>query len=152
MSEKKQEAKPQPDKPTTKAIPFEVIREGTAPKLRDKKQTIHYAIGKHDNVDGIRLISNTGKGLFSSEPIPLTAIQQCLSNLETTVEFTSRLFHPLFSKLSNNNAGFIASVLRQEGVLKPVDGKLFKHQLVIKPDMIVKHLLATTPPPKATTK
>ena len=149
MSEKKQEAKPKSDKTATKEIPFEVIREGVAPKLRDKKQTINYAIGKHEKNDALKLLSNTGNGLFSSEPIPLSSIQQCLSKQGAAPEFTSRIFHQLFTQQSNNNAGFIAAVLRQEKILMPVEGKLFKHQLAIKPDAIVKHLLPTTLP-KAT--
>ncbi len=161
MSDKIQEDKTQqplkdvstkPVKSPLKDIPFEIIRKGTAPKLRDNKQTIHYAIGKHDRNDALKLVSNTGNGLFSSEPISLTSIQQCLSKQGMTAEFTSRIFHSLFSKLSNNNTGFIAAVLRQEGVLKQVDGKLFKHQLAIKPDTIVKHLLASALTPKSKTK
>jgi len=128
---------------STNTMPeFTCIREGSAPKLRDQTQLIHYAIGKSNDVDVIQLVSNTNNGLFSDELITIESIQQCLSGRGDLATFTSRIFHPLFRKSSNNNSGFIGAVLRNEGILKTADKKQFKHQLAVKSDEILNHLTA----------
>ena len=121
---------------------FTCIRKGSAPKLRDQTQQIHYAIGKSHGVDVIQLVSNTNNGLFSDELLPIELIQQCLSSRDDQTTFTSRIFHPLYKQKSNNNAGFLGAVLRHEGILKTVDKKQFKHQLAIKSNDILAHLIA----------
>lgn len=121
---------------------FTCIRKGSAPKLRDQTQLIHYAIGKNNDIDVIQLVSNTNNGLFSDELITIESIQQCLSGRGDLATFTSRIFHPLFRKSSNNNAGFLGAVLRREGILKTSDKKQFKHQLAVKSDEILIHLTA----------
>jgi len=131
-----------PPEPTNTKPEFTCIRKGSAPKLRDQTQLIHYAIGKSNYVDVIQLVSNTNNGLFSDELIRIEPIQQCLSGRGELATFTSRIFHPLFRKSSNNNAGFLGAVLRHEGILKTADKKQFKHQLAIKSDDILSHLTA----------
>ncbi|SGZ20467.1 hypothetical protein [Moritella viscosa] len=138
-TESPQEATPES---TSTKPEFTCIREGSAPKLRDQTQLIHYAIGKSNDVDVIQLVSNTNNGLFSDELIRIESIQQCLSGRGDLATFTSRIFHPLFRKSSNNNAGFLGAVLKHEGILKTADKKQFKHQLAINPDDILMYLTA----------
>jgi len=137
----KTESELDPESTNTKPE-FTCIRKGSAPKLRDQTQLIHYAIGKSNDVDVIQLVSNTNNGLFSDELLPIESIQQYLSGRGELATFTSRIFHPLFSKSSNNNAGFLGAVLRHEGILKAADKKQFKHQLAVKSDEILNHLTA----------
>ena len=137
----KLESKSAPESTNTKPE-FTCIREGSAPKLRDQTQLIHYVIGKSNDVDVIQLVSNTNNGLFSDELLPIEFIQQCLSGRGELATFTSRIFHPLFSKSSNNNAGFLGAVLKHEGILKTANKKQFKHQLAIKSDDILMYLTA----------
>ena len=119
---------------------FKLIREGSAPKLIDKKKKIGYVIGKNDDIDVIKIISNSSSGLFSTEPVSITSIQDCLSTQTSDSIFSSRIFRPLYNQKSNNNTGFIAAILRHEGVLKSANDKRFKHQLAIKSDKILDHL------------
>ncbi|MCL1056806.1 hypothetical protein L2729_02220 [Shewanella gelidimarina] len=88
------------------------IRKGSAPKIRNSTQLIHYGIGKSNGTDVLQLISNTNNGLFSDELIAIESIQKCLSGLANGSTFTSRIFHSLFKQKSNNNAGFLGAVLR----------------------------------------
>ncbi len=110
-----------PPESTNTKPEFTCIRKGSAPKLRDQTQLIHYAIGKSNDVDVIQLVSNTNNGLFSDELLPIESIQRCLSGRGELATFTSRIFHLLFRKSSNNNAGFLGTVLRHEGILKAAD-------------------------------
>ena len=143
MSKDKEVIKPEAAPESTNTKPaFTCIRKGSAPKLRDQTQLIHYAIGKSNDVDVIQLVSNTNNGLFSDELLPIESIQQCLSGRGELATFTSRIFHPLFSKSSNNNAGFLGAVLKHEGILKTTEKTVFKHQLAINPDDILMYLTA----------
>ncbi len=144
MSKNKEATKPDSAPESTNTKPeFTCIREGSAPKLRDQTQLIHYAIGKSNDVDVIQLVSNTNNGLFSDELVPIESIQQCLSGRADQATFTSRIFHPLYKQKSNNNAGFLGAVLRHEGILKTADKAVFKHQLIIKPDDILAQLTSS---------
>ena len=82
----------------------------------------------------LRLASNQGSGLFSSEWIEISAIESLLSGLPES--FSSREFAPLFSHKSRNNPGFLAAVLRSPEVclIEEAPGTVFMHQCF--PDLI----------------
>ena len=117
-----------------------IIREGTAPKLRNTEQLIKYAIVQVDDEPCIQLVSNDGNGLFSLEPISITSLVEKLSGNITDKPFSSRIFHSLFNQQSNNNAGFLAAVLRKEDILTTAPKKQYLHQLAIPADKIEQHL------------
>lgn len=121
-------------------INFKLIRKGSAPKLRDETESIQYELGHVEGKLSLRVTSNDKDGLFSGEAIPVSNLVACLSKYAKGSSFTSRVFHPAFSKKSSNNAGFLAAILRAEKVLVPIEGKLFLHELSIDPKTLEKHL------------
>jgi len=135
-------AEPAPESANTKPE-FTCIRKGSAPKLRDSTQQIYYAVGKNLDMDVLQLVSNTNNGLFSDELIPIQSIQDCLSTQDKQASFSSRIFNSLYKQKSNNNAGFLAAVLREEDILEVADKKLFMHQLAINVEDIFTHLIGT---------
>ncbi|MCY1302485.1 hypothetical protein D9M70_521420 [compost metagenome] len=63
----------------------------------------------------MRLIGNSGGGLFSSEWISCSLLEQFVSN---KTELTSGSFKALFPNKSVNTGGFIMAVLRSLGLLQ----------------------------------
>jgi hypothetical protein len=57
-----------------------------------------------------------GKGKFSREDIPFSSIYKLLKE-QSDKAIKSKTFDPLFTNKSNNNAGFLAAVLRHQGIL-----------------------------------
>jgi hypothetical protein len=121
-------------------IKFKILRKGSASKLRDETESIQYELGHVEGKLSLRVTSNDKDGLFSGEAIPASNIAVCLSKNAKGSSFTSRVFHPAFSKKSSNNAGFLAAILRAEKVLIPIEGKLFLHELSIDPKTLERHL------------
>ncbi|MEY8213027.1 MAG: hypothetical protein RPR97_00950 [Colwellia sp.] len=136
------ESKNNPVASTDEKIQFELIRKGSASKLRDPTQLVQYELGNVDDVLSLRITSNDKDGLFSGESIPINKIADCLSKLSDGASFSSRVLHNLFSNQSNNNVGFLAAIFRAENVLKATEGKLYMHQFVVKHTELEAHLTA----------
>jgi hypothetical protein len=125
-------------------IEFKLLRQNSAPKLRDSALLVQYELGHVEGNLSIRITANDKDGLFSSEEIPVTGIAECLSKKSKGSSFSSRILHSIFTKQSNNNAGFLAAILRSEKVLKQKEGKLYLHQLAIDVKDLEQHLSSNT--------
>ena len=128
------------DIPSTDTTTHVTIREGEAPKLRNTDELIKYAIVQVNDEVCIQLTSNIGNGLFSQEPIRITSLAERLSVQVKDKSFSSRVFHQLFKQQSNNNAGFLAAVLRHENILNTAPKKQYLHQLAVPTDKLEEHL------------
>jgi hypothetical protein len=123
---------------------FKLLRQNSAPKLRDSTQLVQYELGHVEGNLAIKITANDKDGLFSSEAVLVTTIAECLIKLPTDSSFSSRVFHSTFAKQSNNNAGFLAAILRAEKVLKQKESKLYLHELAIDVKNLEKHLSSNT--------
>jgi hypothetical protein len=112
-------------------IEFKLLRQNSAPKLRDSSLLVQYELGHVEGNLSIRITANDKDGLFSSEAVPVSKIAECLNKQSKGSSFSSRIFHSTFAKQCNNNAGFLAAILRTENVLKQKEGKLYLHELAI---------------------
>ena len=133
-------------------IKFESVYVDAAPKLRNPEHLVHYELGKSGEKHGIRITSNDNDGLFSNEWVMLDDIAKCLEPLAKTDHFPSNKLTPLFKSKSSNNAGFLAAILRHEGVFGVVDKKMYQHHLIINPVNIIKHFTTNSNTPTNTTK
>lgn len=118
---------------------FESVYVDSAPKLRNPEHLVHYELGKSGDKHGIRITSNDNDGLFSNEWIMLDDIAKCLEPLAKIDNFPSNKLTPLFKSKSSNNAGFLAAILRHEGVFGVVDKKMYQHYLIINSANLIKH-------------
>jgi hypothetical protein len=79
-------------------------------------------IDKHNNlyIQIVENISKTDKkGTFSKEDISFSLIKKLLES-ESNKSIPSMELNPLFTSISNNNAPFLAAILRYEGILEKV--------------------------------
>jgi len=72
----------------------------------------------------VRIQSNETGGYFSKEWVPLDAVITCLeANVKSKEPFTAATLKTSFVSKSQNNAGFLAAILKAEGLLVGIVGK-----------------------------
>jgi hypothetical protein len=130
-------------------VVFETVYVDSAPKLRNPEHLVHYELGKSGDKHGICITSNDNDGLFSNEWVMIDDIAKCLEPLAKLSGFLSKQLVPLFKSKSSNNAGFLAAILRHEGVFGVVDKKMYQHHLIVNSANLIKHF--TSKPTQAIT-
>ena len=119
------------------------------------KATLTYHIGCTSDKDiQFRVIANTGGGLFSPEWISLSAIQVAFK--KAAVPLTSFPLIHLYKGKSTNTPAFLMAVLKHEGLVRNLEGKIRGHETVeskafmeemqalIATDIDLKHVSPTT--------
>jgi len=109
------------------------VRVGSAPKCgKGAEGLLSYAIAYQPDEEEVylRITGNESGGLFTPEWVALSAIELALDGPPLDSEpFRSKLLASAFTGRSNNNAGFLAAILRKEGVLKPAASAEHLHQV-----------------------
>lgn len=104
----------------THPVAFWMLKHATCKKLgRQSVGGISYeflADIERQNLS-VRITANFGGGYFSREIVPFSAVKACLDRREADKPFPSKLFKESFIGRSANNAGFMAALLRAEGLL-----------------------------------
>jgi hypothetical protein len=77
----------------------------------------------------ITIVSNDGGGYFSKEVVPFDGIERCLSPYVDGKPLPAKALRDAFVGKSVNNAGFLAAILRAEGLLSGVPDAVHQHQL-----------------------
>lgn len=77
----------------------------------------------------IQITKNDGDGKFSDERVPFNSIEECIGAISENKPISSQPFKKVFKKQpkNNNNAGFLAAILRAEKLLAPSDDPVLKH-------------------------
>ena len=65
----------------------------------------------------LSITENDGGGYFSREIVPFQKVEACITKREQEKPFPSKTFKEAFTERSSNNAGFLAAILRVEGLL-----------------------------------
>lgn len=76
----------------------------------------------------IMITGNDGGGYFSSEMVPFTAVVECLKGIKANDAFHAKTFKSAFKGKSSNNMGFMAAILRAEGLLSAAPESTSQHQ------------------------
>jgi hypothetical protein len=64
-----------------------------------------------------KIVGNEGGGYFSKEVVAFGNVEACLAAHPQDQPFPSKLLQTAFTGRSSNNAGFLAAILRAEGLL-----------------------------------
>jgi hypothetical protein len=94
--------------------------------------TLTYNIGYDTNQKTLlaRITDNDTGGLFSNEWITLDDIITTIEKRPTPdTSFNARIFTPLYTSASANNAGFLAAALKAENILVPFKDSKRLHDL-----------------------
>ncbi len=112
------------------AQPFWLLRAGTAQKVgKQSTGAISYQIVADSARASlsIAIVGNATGGYFSREQVAIAKIESCLSHAEAGKPIASKAFKGAFVGRSANNAGFLAAVLRAEGLLSPAAEAEIQH-------------------------
>lgn len=108
--------------PSNSTLSMRIIKIASCPTCSGKANlTYHFGCTK-DNQIHIRIIENTGGGFFSEEWVPLKATLAALDKAPHPI--TAVPFINLFIGKSVNTPGFLLAVLKQEGLVKLLQGKV----------------------------
>ena len=89
---------------------------------------IHYRVlSDQDNRLYFNITGNDDGGYYSKEIIPFDSVEEVVKTIKPNVAISSSLFIPAFVGRSNNNAAFLAAILRAEKLLAPMADAVKKH-------------------------
>ena len=89
---------------------------------------IHYRVlSDQDNRLYFNITGNDDDGYYSKEIISFDSVEELVKNIKPNVAISSSLFIPAFIGRSNNNAAFLAALLRAEKLLSPMADAVKKH-------------------------
>ncbi len=95
------------------------------------RSTLTYHIGiDSSEIVQLRIFSNTGKGVWSRGWILMSAIQELLAEASEERPLTSASLHMLFAGTSINTSAFLVAVLKNEGLISAVPGRLTSYRRV----------------------
>ena len=75
----------------------------------------------------LTLVANEGGGYYSREVFSVAGVEACLPT-DPAQAFAAKCLAPAMRGKSSNHPGFLAAILRAEGLLLPVDGQAHLHQ------------------------
>lgn len=108
--------------PSNSTLSMRIIKIASCPTCSGKATlTYHFGCSKDSQVH-IRIIENTGGGFFSEEWVPLKATLAALDKAPHPI--TAVPFINLFIGKSVNTPGFLLAVLKHEGLVKLLQGKV----------------------------
>lgn len=104
--------------------PIKTVYQGTCPKLSARGVgDLSYELGTDEMGNGhIRISANASSGAYSNEWLSLARIRSVL-NPKAGQPFSSMVFKDLFHRRSTNNHGYLAAILKAEGVISLLPGK-----------------------------
>lgn len=77
----------------------------------------------------LTIVGNDGGGYYSREVVAFDTVAACLPT-DHALPLAAKVFAPAFVGKSSNNPGFMAAILRSEGLLAGIEGKPNLHQVV----------------------
>jgi hypothetical protein len=146
------------NKPIVKMTPelLRIIKIATCPNCTGKF-TLTYHFGCNaDNQVYARIMANSGGGIFSNEWVKLSDIQAVLD--DAPFPLTSFPLIKLFSGKSVNTPGFLLAILKHEGLIKLLEGKVRGYEkldpkpFMLELDKLVRSNINLKPEPVPTTK
>lgn len=109
---------------------FFTLRTGSAAKLGQRAEgRVHFELVTDGTQLFIRLVGNDGGGYFGRDAVPFSRIRAAMAELEEGQGFASKALRDCFVSRSANNAGFLACVLRAEGLLTAAPASAHLHQV-----------------------
>ena len=104
-----------------------IVYQGTCPKLTTRgRGDLSYELGVEDATGEscIRISANVSSGAFSHEWISLSKLHSLLDQVTSQQKaFSAIAMKRLFTRKSANNCGYLAAILKAEGVLSILPGK-----------------------------
>lgn len=114
------------------SISYRLVKKQSAAKTSMNAQgCISYGILRNEAATEafVCLLGNDSAGYFSQEAVALSEIERCLEDMTSDKPIPAKLFRMAFRSKSANNPGFLAAVLRAEGLLVAAPEATYQHRL-----------------------
>ena len=108
--------------PSNSILSMRIIKIASCSTCSGKANLTYHFGCTQDNQVYIRIVVNSGGGFFSEEWVPLNATLAALENAPHPI--TAYPFTNLFIGKSVNTPGFLLAVLKHEGLVKLLEGKV----------------------------
>jgi len=108
--------------PASSTPPLRIIKISTCPTCSGKTSLIYHFGCNQENQVYIRIIENSGGGFFSEEWVSIEATLAALDKAPHPI--TAVPLINLFIGKSVNTPGFLLAVLKHEGLVKLLEGKV----------------------------
>ena len=108
------------ESPLTTSLAYLSLKLAKAPKAGARAMGfVHYRVltDADRQLLYLTLVGNDSSGCYSKEIVPFAHIERCLLDVDTSKPITSKVFRSAFVSKSQNNAGFLAAVLRAEQLI-----------------------------------
>lgn len=108
------------------------LKTAKASKIGQRsKGDIHYRILTDLSHQQIYIIitGNDDDGYYSGEIVPFEKVEKCIEGIKPNIPLSSKVFKSAFIGQSNNNAAFMAAILRNEKLLVPMTDAVKKHSI-----------------------
>ena len=108
------------------------LKSAKASKIGQRSQgDIHYRILTDQALKQLYIIitGNDDIGYYSKEVVLFEKVEQCIEGIKPNSPISSKLFKSAFIGQSNNNAAFMAAILRNEKLLVPMTDAVKKHSI-----------------------
>ena len=109
---------------------MKVLATGTCDTLSGSSRLTYHIGSSPEGEVHLRVPSNTGGGLFSQEWVALEDILRALRKRPEGQTITSILLNLLFRGKSVNTPAFLLAVLLHEKLVRSLQGKLRRHELM----------------------
>lgn len=110
---------------------FLKLKAGDAPKLGRNGGSISYVVladAERRELFISVVSNNSGSGCWSTEAVPLEAIERCLP-LDRAQAFSAKALMASFRGKSVNNGSFLCAALKVERLIGPAEGKPNQYQV-----------------------
>jgi hypothetical protein len=104
----------------SKEQPIWLLKAAKAPKLgkHTEGQISYQIVADEARLElSVKIVANDGGGYYSKELVPFQKIEACLCKQPEGEPFPSKMLQSAYTGRSSNNAGFLAAILRAEGLL-----------------------------------
>ncbi|MDI1362698.1 MAG: hypothetical protein PSU72_11565, partial [Methylotenera sp.] len=108
--------------PSNSTLSMRILKIESCPTCSGKATLTYHFGSTKDNQVHIRIVVNSGGGFFSEEWVSLKATLEALDKAPHPI--TAIPFINLFIGKSVNTPGFLLAVLKHEGIVKLLEGKV----------------------------
>ena len=102
--------------------PIQLLNTSKCPSISGRGE-VRYSIGNLNDDIYVKLVGSSGGGQINNSWIPFADILKLLESHSGGGSFNSRIFDPLFAKVSRNQCGFTLAVALKEKLVVPQEGK-----------------------------
>ena len=107
-----------PKKEAVQAVPMRVLKIATCSSLSGRSQLTYHVGCNAEGEIQLKVAANSSTGQFNADWIPLSMVEQLLSDYPKEKPLSSAVLRPLYRHKSSNSPSFAFGIFLAEGLVK----------------------------------